>query len=264
MDDWLSADSLNFTRSRAMQRRAHDLIPGGCHTYAKGDDQYPVLAPGFIARGEGCHVWDADGNEYIEYGLGNRAVTLGHAYPSVVEAARRELSNGCNFTRPSTLEVACAEQFLGMIGGAEMVKFCKNGSDATSAAIRLARAATGRDMIAICGDHPFFSVDDWFIGTTPMDAGIPEAIRRLTLAFHYNDLAGVEALFDAHPGQIAAVILEAARTRGTPRRLPAQAAGPLPRPRGAVHPGRDGHRVPLAQWRRPGPLRHHPRPVGLG
>ncbi len=90
-----------FEASKRLQKRAHELIPGGSHTYAKGDDQYPVLAPGFIVRGAGCHVWDADGNEYIEYGMGNRAVGLGHAFPPVVEAARDALDLGCNFTRPT-------------------------------------------------------------------------------------------------------------------------------------------------------------------
>jgi glutamate-1-semialdehyde 2,1-aminomutase len=201
-----------FETSRRLQRKAHALIPGGCHTYAKGDDQYPVLAPGFIARGAGSHVWDADGNAYIEYGMGNRAVGLGHAYPAVVKAAREALDQGCNFTRPSPIEVACAEEFLALVPGAEMAKFCKNGSDATSAAVRLSRAYTGRDLVAICADHPFFSVDDWFIGTTTMNAGIPEAIQQLTVAFRYNDIASVRTLFERHPRRIAACILEAART----------------------------------------------------
>ncbi len=201
-----------LTASDNMRRRAHRTIPGGCHSYAKGDDQYPVLAPGFIERGTGCHAWDIDGNEYIEYGMGNRAVTLGHAYPPVVEAVQRELRRGCSFTRPSPIEISCGEQFLAMIDGAEMVKFSKDGSDATSGAVRLARAYTGRDLIARCADHPFFSVDDWFIGTTLMNAGIPEAVRRLTLSFHYNDIASVEALFREHPAGIAALILEPART----------------------------------------------------
>jgi glutamate-1-semialdehyde 2,1-aminomutase len=200
-----------FSRSDRLRRRAHQIIPGGAHTYAKGDDQYPVLAPGFVARGAGCRVWDVDGNEFIEYGMGNRAVGLGHAFPRVVEAARRALDGGCNFTRPSPLEVECAETFLDIISGAEMVKFCKDGSDATSGAIRLARAYTGRDLVAICGDHPFFSTDDWFIGTTPVDAGVPETVRRLTLKFRYNDLESARALFAEHPGEIAAVILEGAR-----------------------------------------------------
>ena len=130
----------------------------------------------------------------------------------VLQAVQQELCRGGNFTRPSPIEVACAKQFLDLIDGAEMVKFCKDGSDATSGAVRLARAYTGRDLIACCADHPFFSTDDWFIGTTPMNAGIPEAVRRLTLTFRYNDLASAQALFDQHPGQIAALILEPART----------------------------------------------------
>ena len=130
----------------------------------------------------------------------------------VVQAVQQELCRGANFTRPSPLEVACAKQFLDLIDSAEMVKFCKDGSDATSGAVRLARAYTGRDLIACCADHPFFSVDDWFIGTTPMNAGIPEIVRQLTLTFRYNDLASAEALFQRYPGQIAALILEPART----------------------------------------------------
>ncbi|MBC2886424.1 glutamate-1-semialdehyde 2,1-aminomutase [Ochrobactrum sp. CM-21-5] len=201
-----------FRNSQLLGNRAHALIPGGCHTYAKGDDQYPVLSPGFIRRGMGAHVFDADGHEYIEYGMGNRAVGLGHAYPPVLRAVQDALQNGCNFTRPSVMEVECAERFLDMIKGAEMVKFCKDGSDATSAAVRLARAYTGRDMIACCADHPFFSTDDWFIGTTKMNAGIPATVSALTATFRYNDLNSVRALFENYGGRIAAIILEPART----------------------------------------------------
>src|SRR5262249_12942383 len=137
-----SASEQKFQVSAERRRRAHHLIPGGCHTYAKGDDQYPVLAPGFIASGQGCRVRDVDGNSYIEYGMGNRAVGLGHAHPAVTEAVQRALADGCNFTRPAAIELDCAEQFLRMVPGAEMVKFCKDGSDATSGAARLARAHT--------------------------------------------------------------------------------------------------------------------------
>lgn len=193
-----------------MQTRAHSLIPGGAHTYAKGDDQYPLLAPGFLKRGEGCHVWDLDGNEFIEYGMGLRAVTLGHAYRPVVEAAYRQMLLGENYTRPAAIELDCAEEFLRLIDGADMVKFAKNGSDATSAAVRLARAYTGRDLIARCADQPFFSVDDWFIGATPMSAGIPKAVQDLTLQFRYNDIDSLRLLFEKNPGQIACVILEGA------------------------------------------------------
>jgi glutamate-1-semialdehyde 2,1-aminomutase len=200
-----------FAISDALRPRAHSVIPGGAHTYAKGDDQYPVQAPGFIARGFGCHVWDADGNEFIEYGMGLRAIALGHAFPAVVAAAVQQIRCGANFTRPSPLEVECAENLLEFVPGAEMAKFTKDGSTATTAAVRLARAYTGRDRIALCADHPFYSYDDWAICRTPMDAGIPRDIANLTLTFHYNDLAGVAALFAAHPGSIAALILEAAK-----------------------------------------------------
>jgi glutamate-1-semialdehyde 2,1-aminomutase len=199
-------------RSESLRRRAHEIIPGGAHTYAKGDDQYPVGAPGFIARGRGCHVWDLDGREFIEYGMGMRSVTLGHAYPPVVEAAAAAMRLGANFTRPSPFEVECAETLLRVVPG-DMVKFAKNGSDVTTAAVKLARAATGRDLVAICKDHPFFSTDDWFIGTTPMASGIPQSARALTLAFRFNDLESVETLFRRYPAQIACLVVEPAAAR---------------------------------------------------
>lgn len=198
----------NFSASKQLQQKSHRLIPGGAHTYAKGDDQYPYLAPGFIVRGSGAHVWDMDGNEYIEYGMGLRSVTLGHAYRPVVEAAYAEMLNGINFTRPAPIEVACAEQLLSLLPEADMVKFAKNGSDVTTAALKLARAYTGRELVAICADHPFFSTDDWFIGTTAMNSGIPESVRSQTLSFRYNDLESVRTLFRQYPGQIACLFLE--------------------------------------------------------
>ncbi len=198
-----------YAKSKQLQAQAHLLIPGGAHTYAKGDDQYPELAPGFIDHGLGCHVWDVDGNEYIEYGMGLRSVTLGHAFAPVVEAAYREMLRGTNFTRPAAIEVEAAELLLDMVPGAEMVKFAKNGSDVTTAAVKLARASTGRDLVAICADQPFFSVDDWFIGSTAMPGGIPQAIRELTVKFHYNDLSSLAALFETYPGRIACVVMEA-------------------------------------------------------
>lgn len=204
----LDSEQMEQSKSRALRQVAHRIIPGGSHTYAKGDDQYPEQAPGFIVRGKGCHVWDLDGNEYIEYGMGLRSVSLGHAYDRVVEAAYRQMQLGTNFTRPAKIEVDLAELMLQILQGADMVKFAKNGSDITTAAVKLARAYTGRDMVAICGNHPFFSVDDWFIGTTPVNAGIPEAIRRLTLKFRYNDLDNLESLFEQNPNQIACVVLE--------------------------------------------------------
>ncbi len=207
----MTKPDLKLDASERLRARAQEIIPGGCHTYAKGDDQYPVQAPGHIVRGLGCRVWDSDGNQYIEYGMGNRAVTLGHAFPEVVQAVRAELERGVNFSRPAAIEVAAAEQFLEMVPNAEMVKFSKDGSDATSGAVKIARAYTGRDLIAICGDHPFFAVDDWFMGSTPIWGGVPEAVRGLTVKFKYNDIESVKSLLAAHPGRIAGFILEPTR-----------------------------------------------------
>src|SRR6185436_16445321 len=151
-----------------------------------------------------------DGREFIEYGMGLRSVTLGHAHPAVVEAAAAAMRLGTNFTRPSPLEADCAERLLGLVPGADMAKFCKNGSDATTAALKLARAWTGRDLVAICRDQPFFSTDDWFIGSTTMPAGIPQSVRDQTVGFRYNDLESVDALFARYPGQIACLVLEPA------------------------------------------------------
>jgi glutamate-1-semialdehyde 2,1-aminomutase len=203
-----ASDRGNFYESRALEQKACRLIPGGAHTYAKGEDQYPERAPGFIVRGNGCHVWDVDGNEFIEYGMGLRAVTLGHAFEPVVRAAYQQMQLGVNFTRPAKIEVQAAEAFLAIVDGADMVKFAKNGSDATTAAVKLARAYTGRELVAICGDQPFFSTDDWFIGTTEMNAGIPESISKLTLKFRYNDIESLQQLFDQHPGKISCVFME--------------------------------------------------------
>jgi glutamate-1-semialdehyde 2,1-aminomutase len=202
---------MNFETSNALRPRVHARIPGGAHTYAKGDDQFPEESPGFIARGQGCRVWDVDGNEFIEYGMGLRAVTLGHAFAPVVEAAAHEMWNGTNFGRPSPLELECADRLASLVPTAEMVKFVKDGSTATSAAVRLARAHTGRDMVAICSSDPFYSYDDWFIGTTPMNGGTLSDVWERTVPFRYNDIESVRAVFAEHPGRIACLVMEAER-----------------------------------------------------
>lgn len=200
---------MKFAKSTELGDRLHQLIPGGAHTYAKCDDQFPENMAPVIVRGKGCRVWDVDGNEFIEYGSGLRAVTLGHAYPPVVEAVSRQLEYGSNFVRPALIELECAESLLDLIPQAEMVKFCKDGSDAVSGAVKLARSHTGRDLVAICGNHPFFSVDDWAIGVSGMPGGVPAVTRTMTLKFNYNDLRSLERLFDEYSGRIAAVLLEA-------------------------------------------------------
>ena len=204
-------DPGRFLLSRAHQRRARRLIPGGSHTYARGDDQLPEAAPVVLEGGDGCRVWDVDGNRYVEYGMGLRAVTLGHANDRVTQAASRAMEQGTCFSRPHVVELEAAEALLALVPGAEMVRFGKHGSDATTAAVRLARAVTGRPLVALCADSAFFSQADWFIGTTPMRAGVPRPTRRLSVTFPANDIEALEGLFAAHPGQIACVVLEPAR-----------------------------------------------------
>ncbi|MCA2207183.1 glutamate-1-semialdehyde 2,1-aminomutase [Nocardia rosealba] len=200
----------DFTRSTEIQARLHDLVPGGAHTYARGADQYPESMAPVLVRGKGARVWDADGNEFVEYGMGLRSVTLGHGYEPVLRAAVEAAADGMSFSRPTELELLAAQDFLDLVPGADMVKFAKNGSDATTAAVRLARAVTGRTTVAVCA-QPFFSVDDWFIGTTEMSGGIPAVD---TVTFPYNDLDALAAVLAGDT--VAAVFLEAATALAEP------------------------------------------------
>jgi glutamate-1-semialdehyde 2,1-aminomutase len=216
MSAGLNGTPRDFSGSVRANERLRAVIPGGAHTYAKGTDQYPEGMAPVIARGRGAHVWDVDGNRYVEYGSGLRSVSLGHAHPRVNAAAAAAMELGTNFARPSLIEAEAAEKLLSILPRAQMVKFAKNGSDATTAAVRLARAVTGRDHVAICRDHPFFSVDDWFIGVSAMPAGIPKSTRSQTLTFGYGDLEGTRDLFETYAGQIACIVLEGATTTEPP------------------------------------------------
>ena len=190
----------------------HSVIPGGAHTYSRGDDQFPSNAPSILERGQGAYVWDPSGRRYLDYGMALRAATLGYAHERVNQAAIREMMKGVNLTRPSLTESEAAEMIVDLIPSAEMVKFAKNGSNVTTAAVKIARAYTGRKFICIPRQHPFFSFDDWFIGTTPVKRGIPKNHYDLTLLFDYGDVNSLEDLFKKHPGEIAGVMLEPATT----------------------------------------------------
>jgi glutamate-1-semialdehyde 2,1-aminomutase len=203
-----------FERSTRLQDRLHDLVPGGAHTFARASDQYPEGMAPILVRGRGARVWDVDGNEFVEYGMGMRAVTLGHAHPRVLDAVRAAMADGISFTRPTMVELAAAEDFLELVPGADMVKFCKNASDATATAVRLARAATGRDVVALCTDQPFFGSQDWFVGTLPVNAGVPLATRELVRGFPYNDVEALRAVLEAD--DIACVVMEAATALAEP------------------------------------------------
>lgn len=198
----------NFSKSDEYRKVIHDLIPGGAHTYSKGDDQFPVHSPAAISHGKGSHVWDADGNEYIECLLGLASVSLGHAYEPVIARVREELEKGNNFSRPSVIEREMAETFLALVPGHDQVKFAKNGSVVTTAAVKLARAATGRKLVARPAEHPFYSYDDWFIGSTDANFGIPQEYSAMTVMYKADDLASLKNLFEQYPGQIACVISE--------------------------------------------------------
>ena len=195
-------------KSKAYQVAIHELIPGGAHTYSKGDDQFPENAPAAISHGKGAYVWDIDGNKYLDCSMGLTSVSLGHAYAPVLEAIKQELEKGVNFQRPSYIEKEMAEIFLSLIPQHDRIKFSKNGSTATTAAVKLARAHNGRKLVAFPADHPFYSYDDWFIGKTTCNKGVPEEISDLTVTFKSCDIESLEALFKQFPDQIAAVIME--------------------------------------------------------
>jgi len=193
-------------RSESYLARALKVIPSATQTFSKGRRAYVEgVGPAFVARARGSHVWDVDGHEYIDYPMALGAVTLGHAYPAVNEAVARQLAEGVSFSVSHPLEVELAEALTEIVAGADMVRFGKNGSDATSGAVRAARALTGRDVVACCGYHGW---QDWYIGTTTRAHGIPKAVRELTVPFAYNDLASLERVFAEHPGRVAAVIME--------------------------------------------------------
>ena len=240
-----------FDKSAALRKKVHDTIPGGAHTYAKGDDQYPERSPGFIERGKGCHIWDVDGNEFIEYGMGLRAVTLGHAYPSVIEAAYRQMQLGNNFNRPAPIELECAQMLQSLVSSAEMVKFAKDGSTVLTAALKLARAYTGRDLVAICSNSPFFSYNDWFIGTTAMDGGVSRVEVELTVKFNYNDIETPAEALRAIPEPHRHGAAGAGPYRRAQGRLPAEGHRPGAPQRCPGHAGRDHQRLPLPPGRRP-------------
>lgn len=190
--------------------RLNSVIPGGAHTYSRGDDQFPQNAPQILSHGKESYVWDAFGNKFLDYGMALRAVNLGYANEEVNQAAIRQINFGNNLTRASLIELEAAETFVNHFPVVEMVKFAKNGSSATSAAVKLARAYTGRTMIVRCVDHPFFSYDDWFIGDTVIKRGVPSSVQKETINFKYNDIGSLENIFSTHEGKIAGVILEPA------------------------------------------------------
>jgi len=192
-----------ITQSNELYSRSEGLIPAHTQTMAKGPSQYVNgIAPKYIKRGRGAHVWDVDENEYIDYNMGIGPISLGYAYPKTDNAIIQQLKDGITFSMMHPLEVEVAEMLREIIPNAESVRYSKSGADVTSAAIRVARAYTGKNKILCCGYHGWH---DWYVSTIARNAGIPQAIKDLTFTFNYNDIDSVRNSID---DDTAAIILE--------------------------------------------------------
>ena len=195
-----------YAKSIDYLARAEAVIPLGAQTFSKSRTQYPVgAAPFFAVRSQGSHTWDIDGNEYVDLVSSLGAVALGYGDEEINEAVVKQLRDGTTLSLSHPIEAEVAERLVDLIPCAEKVRFAKNGSDATSAAIRLARAFTGRDHIIVCGYHGW---QDWYIGSTTMNLGVPEQTRSLTHTVIYNDLEDLTNMITSLKGQVAALIME--------------------------------------------------------
>lgn len=200
------AKPLNLVNSEKIYSKATSLIPGGTQTFSKAPAQHvDGVSPRVLQRGEGCKVWDVDDNEFIDYMMGLGPNILGYGDEEIINAAYEGAKVGVISSLAHPLESELAEVLISKIPCAEMVRFGKNGSDVTTAAVRLARAYTGRDKILCCGYHGWH---DWFIGSTSRNLGVPKAVQDLTIKFSYNDIDSLLNGFNEHRGEIAAVIME--------------------------------------------------------
>jgi len=198
--------SNRYKKSEAMLERALKTIPLGSQTFSKSKTQLPVgVSPFFASKGDGAYLWDVDGNKYIDFANSLCSITLGYNDPDVTKAVEKQLHEGTIYSISHELEVLVAEKIVEMVPCAEMVRFGKNGSDATSGAIRLARAFTKRDHVLVCGYHGW---QDWYIGSTTRDLGVPQNIKDLTHKFFYNDINSLQTKLEELKGKVAAVILE--------------------------------------------------------
>jgi glutamate-1-semialdehyde aminotransferase len=206
----MTQETRSIAESARLLERARGLIPGATQTLSKGPTQWVQgVAPSYIARAEGAYVIDVDGNRYLDLPMALGPVILGHAHPAVTEAVERQLRDGIVFTLPHPIEVELAERVVDLVPGAERVRFGKTGSDVNSAAVRVARAHTGRERILCCGYHGWH---DWYIGSTSRARGVPAAVQELIDDFRFNDLDSVDEALARHPGEVAALILEPAGT----------------------------------------------------
>jgi len=195
-----------FTKSISQLARAEQTIPLGSQTFSKSRTQYPVgVSPLYATKAKGARIWDLDGNPYIDLVSALASITLGYGDREVNRAVKKQLRSGVSLSLPTKLESEVAELIVEMVPSAEMVRFGKNGTDATSAAIRLARAFTGRDHILVCGYHGW---QDWYIGSTTRDKGVPITVSQLTHKFEYNNIESLRNLLSSLNNKVAAVIME--------------------------------------------------------
>jgi glutamate-1-semialdehyde 2,1-aminomutase len=195
-----------YSNSESHLIEAESFIPLGSQTFSKSRTQYPVgISPLFAERSNGAFMWDVDGNRYLDLVGSLACVTLGYQNKHVLKSVKRQLQKGTIHSLPGKLEAEVAERIIDLVPSAELVRFGKNGSDATSAAVRLSRAYTGRKVIAVCGYHGW---QDWYIGSTTRNKGIPVEISMLTESFVYNQIDSLKAIFAKHTNDVAAVIME--------------------------------------------------------
>jgi glutamate-1-semialdehyde aminotransferase len=193
----------DITQSDRLYARATGLIPAYTQVLAKGPTQYVQgVAPKYLRSGQGTHVWDVDGNKYIDFNMGVGPISLGYGYKSIDEAIKHQLKDGITFSLMHPLEVEVAELIRDLIPNAESVRYSKTGAEVTSAAVRLARAYTGRDKVLCCGYHGWH---DWYIGITARYHGVPSVVQELVHTFAYNDLDSVASVLSQ---DVACVILE--------------------------------------------------------
>ena len=193
-------------KSNSLYNKAKKYIASGTNTFSRAPGVFPDgAAPKFLHKQQGCHVWDVDGNKYIDMVMGCGPVTLGHNYSKINSAIKKQLNKGILFSMLNPLEVELSEKLVKCIKSAEMVKFSKNASDVCAASVRLARYVTGKKMIFCYGYHGFH---DWYVGTTDRNAGIPKEIKDLTKVFDYGDIDNLEKMLKKHKNKVAAIIME--------------------------------------------------------
>ena len=213
LDQWAREQNMKkYAKSLKLLKEAKQLTPCAAQTYSKSYRYYcEGAAPAFLDRGNGSHVWDVDGNEFIDFVCALGAITVGHANTKVNKAISDQLKKGIGFSQATELEVKLARKLIEIYPSAEMVRFVKNGSDGTSAAVRLARAYTKREMVLVSGYHGY---QEWYIGSTENDLGIPKCVKALVKKFEYNNIDSVKKLFTKYEGKIACVILEPVQGNG--------------------------------------------------